>query len=121
MAIGIFLFREHPEKRKQLIIALGVGIIAFFLINELFSKHILIDFTGIRERPYIAHANLITPIGERYTDSSFPSSHVAATALFMILVVREFPLLRPVAILFTLLMALSRIHNGMHYPSDVLA
>jgi membrane-associated phospholipid phosphatase len=26
----------------------------------------------------------------------------------------------PIALLFVLLMAFSRMHNGMHYPSDVL-
>jgi len=121
MAIGIFLFWENPVKRRQLIIALGVGTIAFLLINELFCKHILIDVTGIRPRPYIAHAELITPIGKQLVDSSFPSSHMAGTALIMTLLIRELPLLRPVAILFTFLMAFSRMHNGMHYPTDVLA
>jgi membrane-associated phospholipid phosphatase len=30
------------------------------------------------------------------------------------------PGMRPIALVFALLMAFSRMHNGMHYPSDML-
>ena len=112
---------ECPHKRKQLLISLAIGSLLFLLVNELTFKHLLLDITGMRLRPYVAHQDLITPIGKQFSDSSFPSSHMASTVMILTILVRLFPVSRPIAIIFALLMAFSRMHNGMHYPSDVLA
>jgi membrane-associated phospholipid phosphatase len=75
-----------------------------------------------RERPYLAHPNLIygksTP-----TDGSFPSGHAsvafaAATSLSL-----SFPKWYVIAPSFAYASAVgySRMYLGVHYPSDVLA
>ncbi|HCB51179.1 TPA: hypothetical protein DEP21_01155 [Patescibacteria group bacterium] len=69
--------------------------VLFFLINEIGFKHIVTDYIGIRPRPYVAHPDSITPIGKQFSDSSFPSSHMASTLLMMTLLVREMPVLWP--------------------------
>lgn len=92
----------------------------FYLVAEVGGKSILVHEIGIRPRPYVAHVEIITPIGKKYSDSSFPSSHVTLTVALITVLILLFPAVRPYAILYALLMAWSRIHNGMHYPSDVL-
>lgn len=76
-----------------------------------------------RPRPYIAHADTLTAnISGQYTDmASFPSSHTyiafaIATSIFL------YGHKRLGTFLFTLaiLIAVSRIGAGLHYPSDVI-
>ena len=121
--IIIILFSLYADKRsrKQYLIALIVSAILFYLCNELFFKDILPQFIGERMRPYLAHPDLFRAIGDKLTDSSFPSSHVASTAWILALFVWRSRSCSILAIILWLLVALSRIHNGMHYPSDVLA
>jgi membrane-associated phospholipid phosphatase len=74
-----------------------------------------------RERPYIAHPDLITGKASD-TDYSFPSGHTAtafATATSLSL---SFPKWYVIAPSFTYAAAVgySRMYLGVHYPSDVL-
>lgn len=52
---------------------------------------------------------------------SFPSGHTLHAVGFAIVVAYHYPLLAPMVATFTLLVALSRLILGLHYPSDVLA
>ena len=73
-----------------------------------------------RDRPYVAHPDierLVAPL-DRY---SFPSGHTLHSVAFTILLASSYPALGWWLVPFTLLVALSRIILGMHYPSDVLA
>ncbi len=45
---------------------------------------------------------------------------MALTVAMCTVLIMLFPAVRPYAVLYALLMARSRIYNGMHYPSDVL-
>jgi len=92
----------------------------FYGVSEIGFKTILVQETGIRPRPYIAYSELIQPIGKHYNDSSFPSSHMVLTVAMITVLIILFPAMRPYAILYVLLMAWSRMYNGMHYPSDIL-
>ncbi len=73
-----------------------------------------------RPRPYrvcpgvIAH---IPPLDE----FSFPSGHTLQAVSFSIVAISWFPLLAPLLLGFTALIAASRVILGLHYPSDVLA
>jgi undecaprenyl-diphosphatase len=73
----------------------------------------------VRERPYIADGNILcgTPPLDRY---SFPSGHTLHAACFTVLFGNFEPLLLIVAAPFAVLVAISRIVLGLHYPSDVL-
>jgi undecaprenyl-diphosphatase len=61
--------------------------------------------------PYIA------PLDE----FSFPSGHTLHAVSFTLVALAYFPVLAPVLVPFTVLVALSRVVLGLHYPSDVLA
>lgn len=121
-AILIFLalfFKKNYRKFVLLSFILSAGF--FYLVAEIGFKSVLVHEIGIRPRPYVAHTEIIRPIGKNYSDSSFPSSHMTLTVAMITVLIILFPTVRPYAILYALLMAWSRMHNGMHYPSDVLA
>ena len=118
----IFLAIMFKKKyRKFVLFSFILAGTLFFGVSEIGFKTLLIQETWIRIRPYIAHVNVIQPIGKRYTDSSFPSSHMVLTVAMITVVIILFPSLWPYAIIYALLMAWSRMYNGMHYPSDILA
>jgi undecaprenyl-diphosphatase len=57
----------------------------------------------------------------RLRSASFPSGHAASSAAAACVLVAVAPLWAPLWIAMALLMAVSRIYVGVHYPSDVLA
>ncbi|HMB37713.1 MAG TPA: phosphatase PAP2 family protein [Wenzhouxiangellaceae bacterium] len=73
----------------------------------------------VRERPYIGHPNI--RVGSQPLDRySFPSGHTLHAVLFTIIAVAWFPALAAVLIPLTVLIALSRVILGLHYPTDVI-
>lgn len=73
-----------------------------------------------RPRPYCqerAIRLIVPPIDE----FSFPSGHTLQAVAFTVVAMSWFPVLGWVLIPFSLLVALSRVVLGLHYPSDVLA
>jgi undecaprenyl-diphosphatase len=75
----------------------------------------------LRIRPFTEYPNLITLIGIPQMDASFPSSHVASTVAILSVYTYFYRKVWPFALLFVLVMGFARIHNGLHYPTDVLA
>jgi len=73
-----------------------------------------------RPRPFHAHADItayLAPLDE----FSFPSGHTLHSVSFTLIALAYFPILAPLLLAFTLLVAMSRVVLGLHYPSDVLA
>ena len=73
-----------------------------------------------RPRPFRAHADItahIAPLDE----FSFPSGHTLHAVTFSLVALAHLPMLAPLLVPFTLLVAMSRVVLGLHYPSDVLA
>lgn len=101
-----------------------LGLLAVFLLHFIISEGIFKwggkKFSFERLRPYKAHPELITPIGKKFQDSSLPSSHLASTVGGLVVLVFFFKFFWLIAIILTLLLAWSRLRNGMHYPSDIL-
>ena len=96
-----------------------LALIFHFSINEGLIKYLLVEYI-FRLRPYLDDSSIIA-IGKLYTDSSFPSSHMASSFSVLTVYFYYYKKFWPVMLAFVFLMAFSRIHNGMHYPSDVLA
>jgi undecaprenyl-diphosphatase len=51
---------------------------------------------------------------------SFPSGHAIAATSLAVIYVMHFPVLAPVVLPLTTIVAVSRVRLGVHYPGDVL-
>ena len=112
---------KHPEITKNFFAAVGLVALLHFVITEGIIKHLMIHVIPKRKRPYVAFPELIKPVGRKFSDSSFPSSHMTTTVAMFFVIVAFYPSLIIPAVAMIFLMAFSRLHNGMHYPSDILA
>ena len=89
------------------------------------------DSEGVKELTYslgttlIAAQTLKSLIHERRPDGSgndsFPSGHTLHAVTFSMIACAYFPALAVILVPFALLVAISRMVLGLHYPSDVLA
>lgn len=94
----------------------SVHMAAVGAVNLLLYK--LVKQRAVRERPYITYPIIrcaSAPL-DRY---SFPSGHTLHAVAFTLLLSHYFPEWAPVLGTFTVLVALSRVILGLHYPSDV--
>jgi undecaprenyl-diphosphatase len=73
-----------------------------------------------RPRPYRSHSEIVAHILP-LDEFSFPSGHTLHAVSFSVVALAYFPALAPLLVPFTLLVAMSRVALGLHYPSDVLA
>ncbi|HET7923745.1 MAG TPA: phosphatase PAP2 family protein [Rhodanobacteraceae bacterium] len=73
-----------------------------------------------RPRPFRTH-DAIVPYVAPLDEFSFPSGHTLHAVSFTLIALAYFPVLAPLLVPFTVLVMLSRIVLGLHYPSDVLA
>lgn len=91
------------------------GIIAAVVVNE--AK----DFFMLARPPAVLAAEQFHQLGHRFTGASFPSGHTAAIFVFAgIFALLPFPnRLRVGVLLFAILVGLSRIAVGAHWPADV--
>jgi undecaprenyl-diphosphatase len=92
---------------------LAVGILGLTLYGWIKAK------TG-RVRPCV-HNTLIRATVAALDQYSFPSGHTLYAVAFSMVVSYYYPRLAWLVVPFTVLVALSRLVLGLHYPSDVLA
>ena len=76
----------------------------------------------IRPRPFVEHPETRLPPGTgKGTSFSMPSGHAAASAALAVVAVMFYPRSRRWTIPLAGGVGLSRIYNGVHFPSDVIA
>lgn len=109
-AIAVFGGTEGPRIALQMALT---GLVAATLYR-------LLKRWTRRPRPFRAHAD-ITAYTAPLDEFSFPSGHTLHAVTFSLVALAWLPMLAPLLVPFTLLVALSRIVLGLHYPSDVLA
>lgn len=80
----------------------------------------VLKVTTCRLRPYESCPN-VQLCGRVLDQFSFPSGHTFHAVGFSLVLTYHFPMIAVAAIPFTMLVALSRVVLGLHYPSDVLA
>jgi undecaprenyl-diphosphatase len=73
-----------------------------------------------RPRPF-AVENAVRAGADPLDRFSFPSGHTLHAVAFSIVAIAFYPMLAWLLVPFTLLVAVSRLVLGLHYPSDVLA
>lgn len=122
LLVGLALRFDRADGRR-IALAVLVAVALHFVISEALLKHLVLAELPKRVRPYLAHPDMIQPIGYRFTDSSFPSSHAASTAAILTVFGHGYRRFLPAPVLaavFVVVICFSRVHNGMHYPTDVL-
>jgi undecaprenyl-diphosphatase len=73
----------------------------------------------VRERPFITHSSIVC--AARPLDRfSFPSGHTLHAVSFTVVIGSSLPLVGLLLLPVALLIAMSRVVLGLHYPSDVL-
>lgn len=92
---------------------LGTGLVAWLLYRT-------IKLHTRRARPFRAYPD-VTARAAALDEYSFPSGHTLHAVSFTIVAVGWFPFLALPLIVFTVLVAMSRVVLGLHYPTDVLA
>ncbi len=108
------LFLILPKTRKT-----GVVMAASMLLN-LLATNIVLKNLFARTRPYVAVEGLHRMI-EAQSDFSFPSGHTACSFAAAVVIFRLCP--RKVgipAIVLAVLISLSRLYVGVHFPTDVI-
>ncbi|MDO4467385.1 MAG: phosphatase PAP2 family protein [Bacillota bacterium] len=105
------------KKTRKLGFCLVIAIALEVLINNGILKPMI-----HRTRPYIAHADVLHLIGKPETDFSFPSGHtgIAFAWAYAIYFAKENKKWGILALCLGVLMAISRMYLGFHYPTDVL-
>lgn len=97
----------------RVVLQAGLTALAGVLVYKLLKERL------VRERPFIRFGEIVcgTAPLDRY---SFPSGHTLHAVSFTVLYGTYVPELLWILVPFMLLIALSRVILGLHYPSDVL-
>ena len=99
----------------------SLGAIAHLLVTAIvgIAVYKLLKRNLVRERPFVHNGSIkcgTAPL-DRY---SFPSGHTLHAVSFTIMLTHLDPLFLSLCLPFAVLVAVSRIVLGLHYPSDVL-
>lgn len=114
--IGICVLLLILKKTRTTGLVCSCSLAATFLINNIILKNIV-----ARTRPYEVVEGLNRIIGAQ-SDYSFPSGHSGASFAVAVVMFMEMPKKYGVpALIVAMLIALSRLYVGVHYPSDVIA
>lgn len=112
---GVAVWLKGGRQGKILLLLLAAGL----LTADPIAANPLKKLVG-RARPFVTHPELDVR-GGRGGKPSFPSSHATNSFLAATLIGFCYRRLRIPAFSAAAIVGLSRVYNGMHYPSDVLA
>jgi undecaprenyl-diphosphatase len=112
LMLGI-LAVEQGEGIKPVLHMLAAGLTGTLIYKWLKHK-------THRPRPYQVHQDVFVT-GKPLDRFSFPSGHTLHAVAFGLVALFYFPLLAIVLMPFIVMVGMSRVILGLHYPSDVLA
>jgi len=109
--IAIILYIFGGKKGKKVAVLLTVTVVITFLLTHLIKLLIM------RPRPYTQLTTLIVCAVE--SDYSFPSGHTSMAAAISYILGKKYDCFK-FTIIIPVLVGLSRMYFGVHYPSDVI-
>jgi undecaprenyl-diphosphatase len=110
--LGVLVFKG-TEGLTSVIHMAAAGLVGTLLYKWLKGK-------TLRPRPYQVRQDIYLT-GTPLDKFSFPSGHTLHAVVFTVVALSYFPQLSFLLVPFTLMVALSRVVLGLHYPSDVIA
>ena len=114
-AMGVYALIKKDQPLLKEAIYIGTSVI------EALGITMAMKYTFDRQRPYEKYPDLIHPVSTE-PDPSFPSGHTAAAfslATSLSITYPKWYVIAPSAV-WACGVGLSRINQGVHYPSDVL-
>lgn len=99
-------------KKREMSLHAFLSALSAWLISKFFK-----DFF-YTPRPFLISGN--TPLVNYSSDGSFPSNHTAAAFAIAVTVFLHHRRLGSVLIILALLIGVSRIFGGVHYPVDII-
>lgn len=121
IVVAVFIIISDSLLGVFVCFGIAIVFIIHFVVSEGIIKYCGKLLSMERKRPYKAYPEEIRAIGKKFLDSSLPSSHVASMVGGLVVLVYFYHFMWPWAIIIVALLGWSRMHNGMHYPSDILA
>ncbi|MDP1596995.1 MAG: phosphatase PAP2 family protein [Methylotenera sp.] len=112
LMLGVLVFKG-TEGLTSVIHMASTGLVGTLLYKWLKGK-------TLRPRPYQVRQDIYLT-GIPLDKFSFPSGHTLHAVVFTVVALSYFPHLSFFLVPFTLMVALSRVVLGLHYPSDVIA
>ena len=91
ITLVVFAIVKDPEISRSFLAAILLVAILHFGITEGIIKHLLLYVVPKRKRPYVKYPELIKPIGKKFSDSSFPSSHMTTTVAMFFVITSFYP------------------------------
>ena len=113
LGVLMLLFKQTRKAGLSALCAMLIGLIVVnFTIKPLVS----------RPRPWLVIENFVNLV-EEHDPNSFPSGHTNAAFAFALAVCMSAPKrwMKVTAVCMAVVMGLSRLYVGVHFPSDVLA
>ena len=111
--VGIAFFKGGRRGKIAVI-----GLILLIIVTDQTGYRILKELFE-RVRPCNALSDVITPIGCA-GGFSFPSNHAVNNFAAAVFLLRLFPNYKWIFLAVAILVSISRIYLGVHYPSDVI-
>jgi undecaprenyl-diphosphatase len=115
LAVALVLLLADGAAALPTLIAMSLAMAAGLPLYVLLKRRMA------RPRPCAAAGSGLQALVPALDLYSFPSGHTLHAVAFTTVVLGSYPAMAWVLVPFTVLVALSRVVLGLHYPSDVMA